>query len=150
MFDFSELPMCVCACRCVRFCVCVCLEGLHVVEMVQRCKSLWFGIFPGPQLSSAQLSSCASSGEASAFMGKSQRHLGWHSQGLRSRVLTRRGLFPVTLHQMPSTVRNTTWKVSTLRWREGGIISPLSVTLFKYTERLRQMHECHLGSCQSE
>lgn len=55
MFDFSELPMCVCACRCVRLCVCVCLEGLHVVEMVQRCKSLWFGIFPGPQLSSAQL-----------------------------------------------------------------------------------------------
>lgn len=147
MFNFSGLCTCVCVCMCAQMCVSRVFacggNGAAVQVTVVR-------NFPG-----SRLSSFASSGEAPAFMGKSQRHLGWHSQGQRGSHWEQQpqsadtaGPFPVTLHKMPSTVRtrHEKWPRSA---DSGNYWSSFSHTVQIYRE-ITAMHGCHLGSCQSE
>lgn len=131
MFDFSE------------FCMCVCVCVSRVCMWWKWCSGVSHG---GSEFSrpAAQLSSCASSGEAPTFMGKSQGHFRWHSQGLRGSHWEEQPRSADTAGAISSYAPPNALCCQKHNMKSDhapltvGIISPLSVTLFKFTERLLQ------------
>lgn len=117
---------------CVRVQMCVCV--LRVCMWWKRRSGVSHG---GSEFSrpAAQLSSCASSGEAPAFMGKSPLRFGSAFPGSHSEQLPQSadGAGDVSCH----TPRNASELRHNMKSDHAtGIISPLSVPLFKYTKQL--------------